>query len=326
VIDPTTHSVVDTIPVGSAPTQIILSADNTLAYVCNQSSNTISVVYLPSNAVIFTFPVGSYPTRMALSADEGILYVTNSFDLEIGLYSTNTYIEVGTIPLPDTPAGITLSPDGSELYCAVQNSIQGNEGKLAIIETATNTVDTLLVVGGHPHDVMVNSLGAVYVTSLDDDLVARVDPATDLVATTAVGDYPTCLELDLIEGYYYTTNSHSGTLSKIDVFTNMVWSTFPVGLYPYGISIFPKDLGVEEFHSSDLVVYPNPNNGAFLVKLPESNGSKQTISLYTANGKRIALYTTTQTIFEINEMLSNGVYILSVESENGVSSLKVEVR
>lgn len=323
VIDPMNHSIVDTIPVGNAPTQVILNEDNTLAYVCNQVSNSISVVYLPSNAVIFTFPVGSYPNRMTLSADEGILYVTNTFDFEIGLYSTNTYIEVDTIPLPDMPTGITLSPDGSELYCAVQNS----DGKLAIIETATNTVDTLLTIGGHPHDVMVNSLGtAVYVTSLDDDLVAKVDPATNLVTTTAVGEYPTCLEFDLIEGYYYTTNTQSGTLSKIDVFTNMVWSTFPVCLSPYGISIFPKDLSVEEFHSSDLVVYPNPNNGAFSVKLPENNGAEQIIRLYSLDGKVVGSYQTTQPVFEINEVLSTGVYILSVESENGVSCLKVEVK
>ncbi len=322
-IDPLTHTVIDTIPVGLDPVQVIINQAGTLAYVCNQVSNSVSVIDLSSNSVFFSFSTGAYPTQMALSRDEQLIYVSNSFDFEVGVYSTNTFIEVDTIDLPGTPVGLVLSPDGNELYCSAQmNSV----GYFAVIETAGNTVDTNIVVGAHPHDVMVNSTGTkAYVTIMDDNTVSQIDIASHALTTTNVQVYPTYLASNLAETYYYTTNTNSHSLSKIDAVTDAVVNHFQVCPNPICISVFPKNVSLQEVNSADLLVYPNPSNGHFTIELPKSNGSEQLIRLETMDGKEIASYKTSLSIFEWNGDLQNGSYLLSVASENEVSCVKILV-
>jgi YVTN family beta-propeller protein len=53
------------VAVGKQPTAVVVSADGQWAYVANQESQTISVVYLPSVSVIQTIPVEGQPFSLA---------------------------------------------------------------------------------------------------------------------------------------------------------------------------------------------------------------------------------------------------------------------
>jgi len=319
-IDPTTHFVVDTIPVGLAPTFITMNISETRAYVCNQASNSVSVIDLTTNTVIQTLPVGSYPTQIVLSPNEDFLYVTNSFDNEVGVYYLSPFTELSANLFSGPTIGLA-SADGIQFFCSIQDA---ESGKLALFQPMVSAYDTIEV-DSHPHDVMVRG-NKVYVSSLDSNTVTVLDINTMQTTIVEVGDYPTCLAFDLTGQYYYSTNGHSGTISKIDASTNLVTSHIPVAEQPYGISVFPKNVGLDEFGNSDVVVYPNPSKGHFTIELPESNGSKQLIRLHTLDGKEIASYSTTLDVFELNADLATGVYLLSVENTKGSSCVKVEVR
>ena len=58
VINPTTNTVVATIPVGESPFGVAVNPANGLVYVTNAGSNTVSVIDPATNTVVATIPVG----------------------------------------------------------------------------------------------------------------------------------------------------------------------------------------------------------------------------------------------------------------------------
>ena len=67
VIDSTTETVVDTIAVGTAPSDVAIGG--TRLYVANSASGDVSVIDTATQSVISTFLVGSDPFGIALTDD-----------------------------------------------------------------------------------------------------------------------------------------------------------------------------------------------------------------------------------------------------------------
>ena len=65
VIDTNTDMVVATVPVGSAPVNVSISADGADAYVTNAGSSNVSVIDTGTNQVITTVTVGTNPVNAA---------------------------------------------------------------------------------------------------------------------------------------------------------------------------------------------------------------------------------------------------------------------
>ena len=76
-IDTASNAVVDTITVGTRPTEIAITPDGTTAYVANFSSGTVSAIETATDTVVRTITVGTQPQGIALSPDGATAYVAN---------------------------------------------------------------------------------------------------------------------------------------------------------------------------------------------------------------------------------------------------------
>ena len=75
VIDTATNTVVGSpIPVGAAPTGIVVNSSGTLVFVANSGSNSVSVIDTATNTVLGSpIPVGAAPTGIAIAPNIPII-------------------------------------------------------------------------------------------------------------------------------------------------------------------------------------------------------------------------------------------------------------
>jgi len=79
--------------------------------------------------------------------------------------------------------------------------------------------------------------------------------------------------------------------------------------------------------NKNLLIYPNPNNGNFSVKLYKNDNDKQVIDLYSPNGKLVNSYLLSGNVNEINNSgLSEGIYFLNARSREINSSTKIIIK
>jgi YVTN family beta-propeller protein len=112
VIDSRKHEVIKTIPVGDSPEYVALNPDETLAYVTNIDSNTVSIV--DADKVVNEIPVGSGPYGIAFSADGGDLaYVSNMRGNDVSVINTTSSKVTATISAGGTGPHqmVVIKPD-----------------------------------------------------------------------------------------------------------------------------------------------------------------------------------------------------------------------
>ena len=121
-IDPSTGNVVDTVTVGNAPLSLATLAygSDTLIFVANELSNSISVINATTDNVILTIPVMNYPLGISVNPGTNQVFVSNhgSNDLStINIYACNTVLSCikspisyseSLIPLDGPPTGIAI--------------------------------------------------------------------------------------------------------------------------------------------------------------------------------------------------------------------------
>lgn len=177
VIDTSTNSVLSTISVQSSPNGIILSSDDSKAYIANTESDTISVIDTSSNTVTDTIAVGHIPIGVAISPDNTKLYVTNFFDDTVSVIDTATNTVTATVTVGISPYGITLSPDGSKAYV-----VNRDDSTVSIIDTATNsTVQTITDVGRSNGISIAPDGSKLYIPDVFSNSLSVVDIPTGVV-------------------------------------------------------------------------------------------------------------------------------------------------
>ena len=124
--DPSKISLVSKIPNLTQPSALLLNAAQTLLYIANAGSDTVSVVDIandqlqviatvllrPSNVI--NLP-GVSPSGLALSPDEQTLYVSLGDFNAVGVIDTGTNRLSGYIPVGWYPTALAATPDGNAL-------------------------------------------------------------------------------------------------------------------------------------------------------------------------------------------------------------------
>jgi YVTN family beta-propeller protein len=133
--DPTNPTLETTIPTGAHPTGLLFNQAQSLLYVANAHSDSISVVATSSDSVLSTlqfqfgtlngFP-GATPIAVALSPDQNTLYAAMA-DLNaiavIGVNGSGLTVR-GYIPVGWYPTGVVVSPDGQRLLATNAKGVQ----------------------------------------------------------------------------------------------------------------------------------------------------------------------------------------------------------
>lgn len=106
------------IKVGSLPVAVAMHPSGQYAYIANQASDDITVIYVPTHHPVLTVPVGKGPVDLAVTPSGNYLYVTCQMDNSLVIIDTATNQVVYRLDLEITPWGITFSRDGSRAYVA----------------------------------------------------------------------------------------------------------------------------------------------------------------------------------------------------------------
>jgi hypothetical protein len=90
----------------------------------------------------------------------------------------------------------------------------------------------------------------------------------------------------------------------------------------------PTDISDDTGTTSDNpVIFPNPNNGSFSIKLQSKEGGLSKISLYSQNGSLIADYTSSGTVAHCKYPgLTDGLYFINIRSKNYNSISKMVIK
>ena len=224
-INPATHAVVQTIPVGSAPTAVTVTGED--VWVTNSGDATVSEINTASNTVVQTILVGNVPAAIA-SGPSGV-WVANQGDGTVDRIDPATgTVTMGNTQVGGLPDGIAVGPHA----VWVANS---QDGTVTRIDPATGEVSGPISVGAGPAGIAVTP-AAVWVANSLDLTVSRLDPATGRVtATIGVGDGPGAIAA--ASDGVWVSDEFDATLDRIDPRTGRVNRVVPMGSSPQGIAV-----------------------------------------------------------------------------------------
>jgi len=153
------------LPTGSDPCGLALSADGTKAYVCLSIKNALAVVSLATGAVSQQIPVGIAPWAVVLSPDGNTAYVSDWG---------------GRFPVGDdltaTSAGTAVVVDARGVAAS---------GVVSFVNLATGLELTQAPTGLHPSDLALSHDGnTLFVANANSDTVSVIDTRTKAVRET----------------------------------------------------------------------------------------------------------------------------------------------
>lgn len=162
------------IPVGRAPSAVLVDAARGRAYSIDRDSDAVSVVDLATPARIATIAVGQAPFAAALSADGTQLFVANIRSGDLSVVDLAAGREVARIPVGGMPYGVAVVPGTGEVLVTDQE-----RGRLVRVDGALRTVAGSIRVGRYPEGVAVlPDGGQAVVANWFSDTVTLVDLRT----------------------------------------------------------------------------------------------------------------------------------------------------
>jgi YVTN family beta-propeller protein len=211
-----------------------LMTNGPFAYVANSSSDTVSVIDIPTSTVVNTIAVANGPAEMATSPDGTQVYVTSPGGNTVSVIDTTSLTVVATIAVQSFPQGVAFTPDGTSAY--VTNS---SSNTVSVIDTVSRTVVATVPVGTEPEGIgmALTSNGTfAYVGNRASNTVSviAVGPDPAVVQTINVGSDPLGVAVSPNSSLVYVENLSSNNVSVISVATNTVTATIPVGSAPIG--------------------------------------------------------------------------------------------
>ena len=236
VINTATNTIIGTsIPVGVGPTAIALTPNGSMAYVTNETSNTVTAINTATDTVAATISVGRNPFLVAVSPDGTTAYVANNSYTSpntgsVSVINTATNTVTATIPLGGTsdPAGLMVTPDGKTLYVTNTNNV-------TVISTTTNSITTTIPIA-HSVGVAIAPNGATaYV--LSPTSVSVINTATNTITNTislGAGVTPVQIAISPDGTSLYVTENSNNAIAVINTATNAISTTIgvPAGSFP----------------------------------------------------------------------------------------------
>lgn len=226
------------IQVGTDPRWIEMARDHGKAYVSNQGSDSVTVIDTASMAAERTLqlPEGSAPFGVAPGPDGDRLYVVNT-----GLDSLSAVDLVSGQVAATATAGsgalhVAVSPDGQLAYVTNQT-----EGSVSVFDTLSMDLVTTIEGLTGATSVTFGSQGRkAYVTTGSGSSAGRLhvirtsDHST--VGSVPVGADPVSVRLSPYGNFLFVANRGSGSITMIDVESETVTQTVPVGAAPMDVA------------------------------------------------------------------------------------------
>jgi YVTN family beta-propeller protein len=241
-VDPETYKILDTIPTGPNPHEIVITPDGRWAYLSNYAppGNTISLIDLPGRKHVKQIPTGR-ATRIhgaAIAPDGKFAYFTAGQTGLVVEVDTSTQSVTRTIPTEGKISHMVLvSPDGRRLYTA---NIESED--VSVIDRATGRVITKIPCGKGVEGIAFTPDGKqLWAANQTGGTMTIIDAASDrAVETFPCGEMPVRIRftrdgrLALVPCW-----SEKGVVIVIDTATRKELMRIPVGRFAIGIELSP---------------------------------------------------------------------------------------
>jgi YVTN family beta-propeller protein len=214
VLDTTTNSVVETIPVDTRPFLSAVSPDGKLVYVPNHDTDSVSVIDAATDELVTTFKVAPNPHWIAFTPDGKKVYTANHDSNVVSAIDPSDNSVTAEIPTPTSPHSLAVHPTEPLLVVATYDA-----DSASIIDTETDEVLETIPVEAFPQHAAWSPDGRfAYITNNEDDSVSVIDANSyQVTARIPTGDSPTSLAVlpDGTRGY--VSNLNDGTLTVLNL-------------------------------------------------------------------------------------------------------------
>jgi YVTN family beta-propeller protein len=215
-------------------------------------------------------PLGDVVQSMTVHGEKAFIVANNSNKVEV--VDANTFASLGVIEGLALPRYFT--GHNNKGYVTEWVGFSGN-GRVALIDLATNTVTKTIPVGKMPERLLLAQNGKLYVANSGDNTLSVINPATDAVeATLTVGDSPTSLAQDA---------------------ANNIW------VLNFGKVVYKEDWSVDyDQTTAGSLVRFNPASPAALTTLPFASNRNRPDHLQLNGQKNRLYYIYAGQVFEMN--------------------------
>ena len=223
-INPATHAVVQTIPVGSAPTAVTVTGKD--VWVTNSGDATVSQINTASNTVVQTILVGNVPVAIA-SGPSGVWVANQGDDTVDRINPATGTVTMRNIEVGGLPDGVAAGPHA--IWVA-----NGQDGTVTRIDPATGEVSGPISVGAGPASRSPRQPSG-WPTRWTSPCPGWTRRTGRVTATIGVGDGPGSIAA--ASDGVWVSDEFDATLDRIDPRTGRVNRVVPVGSSPQGIAV-----------------------------------------------------------------------------------------
>ncbi|WP_316829665.1 bifunctional YncE family protein/alkaline phosphatase family protein [Pedobacter aquatilis] len=254
LIDTKTSQVLDEQVLKKSWYGLAFSKDEKHLYVSGGNDNIILNFSIKANKLASSdtiklgevWPKGKIsPAGIAVNKDNNRLFTVTKEDSSLYIVNPVEKKILKKIQLPAIAYSCVLSPDESRLYI----SLWGGRA-IAIVNLADEKITSLIPVGDHPNELLLNKKGNyLFVANANDNTVSVINTisnkvietiATTLYATQLTGSTTNGLALSANEKTLYIANADNNCLAVFDVSkpgTSQSQGFIPVGWYPTSVKV-----------------------------------------------------------------------------------------
>ncbi len=186
------------------------------AYVCNQLSNSVTIidVVVGTTQAIFGF---NHPRTVHLNP-EGTLAFIGCDDNTLRVVDTSSELVLPIIVNVSHPVATAVSPNAHFIYVA------SNDDTVSVVDTSTYTVVAAITGFDILQDIKVTPDGKfAYVTNAGNNTVSVIDTSNNTIVETITGFHkPVGITMSIDGTFAYITETSHNTVSVIDLATNTI--------------------------------------------------------------------------------------------------------
>jgi len=271
LIDPVTELVLDEIEIKKSWYGLVFNEEENRLYASGGNDNMI-VIYSIVNAKLEKtdsivlgkpWPVKISPTGLALDDKADKLFIATKEDSSLYVVDISSR-QFSKIKMGYEAYACALSVDRKTLFVTVW----GGE-KVALVNTADNTIRSMIPVGSHPNDLTLTKNGQyLFVTHGNDNSVSVIDTQSEkvievfssaLYPNSLAGSTPNAVALSADEKLLYIANADNNCLAVFNVEepgNSKSMGFIPTGWYPTSVKVFNQKIWVTNGKGSHSM--PNP--------------------------------------------------------------------
>lgn len=256
VIDGASDAVVATFPVGKRPRGLHASRDGKRVYVAvsgsprmapgvdaerapaDKSADGIGVIDVAARKVVEKWHAGSDPEQFSMNKEGALAFIANEDEASLSIVDLTSGRLRGKVKVSEEPEGVGVNPTNGEVYVTCEE-----KGEVFVVSPDEQHVLAKIEVGGRPRSVAFTPDGArAFVPSETGGYVSVIDTKQRAALSKIAlpeGALPMMAIVSPDAKELYVTTGRANSVAVVDLTTNTISATIPVGGRVWGAALTP---------------------------------------------------------------------------------------